>query len=81
MPVPVMNTDSAKKDFFPLKIKSYTAALLLCHTFHKPLQLSILQPQQPGIKTDSVTIEKAWCTAFVQFIFGITYVQPESVSV
>lgn len=80
MPVPVMNADSAKKDFFPLKIRSHTAAPLLCHTFHKPLQLSTLQPQQPGIKTASVTIQQAWYTASVQFIFGTTYVQPESVS-
>lgn len=75
-----MNADSAKKDFFPLKIRSHTAAPLLCHTFHKPLQLSTLQPQQPGIKTASVTIQQAWYTASVQFIFGTTYVQPESVS-
>lgn len=80
MPVPVMNADSAKKDFFPSKIRSYTAALTWCHTFHKPLQLSTLQLQQPSIKTASVTIEQAWYTAFVQFISGTTYVQPESVS-
>lgn len=29
-----------------------TAALLFCHAFHKPLQLSILQLQQPSVEMD-----------------------------
>lgn len=48
--------------------QTHTAALLFYHTFHKPLQLSILQLQQPSIEMDSVTIENAWCTILAQFV-------------
>lgn len=44
---------TVQKVFLPFKVRqTHTAALLFCHAFHKLLQLSILQLQQPSTEMD-----------------------------